>query len=402
MNTCHPYIEDIEALTSHIESWKDLQPDQMKFERLGGLSNRIWKVSSLVSSTYPQAVIFRKFNHSQIVDRQKENHILRELAKAGVGGQFYAGTDEYRIEKYYDHTEIVSSDINTLPTRRHLAKSLSELHGVELNGLDRKPVFLKVLEEQEIIKMAKEKARKTELFTPEEKHLLEEIMSLKEEISFLSEILPRNADSVVFSHNDLHSANMLRLLKNDRLLLIDYEYSDYNFRGYDIANVFNETQFVYGHTEHPYYHVDEKRFPGEEDLIDFITYYLLFSKFHHDITQADGEAMMNDKKLLVQYIENNFSPEEFDKEIQQILSEVRANMLFSHFYWTFWSVIMSKNPDITFDYLAYAHSRYEMYVRDKKMYFGSAGRKNASHSAKKNVKNIKKTTAPISQSQSCC
>jgi choline/ethanolamine kinase len=370
MNTCHPYLEDIEAIQAHLESWKHLSPDQLKFERLGGLSNRIWKVSCPGSSIVPEAVIYRKFNQSQIVDRQKENHILRELAKTGVGSKFYAGTDEYRIEKYYESTELNPAELNTLPTRRHLAKAVSEIHSVELNGLDKKPVFLRQIEERNVIKMAEDKARKPELFTQEEKELLEEIMTLasKEEIEFLTSVCPKNSESVVFSHNDLHSANVLCLAKNQRLLLIDYEYSDYNFRAYDIANVFNESQFKYGHNQAPYYLVDTSRFPSDEDLEDFITYYLFFKKFN--VSHAEGEALISEKTKLIEYLEQNDSREDFEHEVHQILEEVRAGMLFSHFYWTFWSIVMSKRPDIKFDYIIYAHKRFELYKEVKSKFFG--------------------------------
>jgi len=373
MNTCHPYFDDIEAIKAHIESWRGLSPDEMKFERLGGLSNRIWKVSSIGSSVFPQAIIYRKFNHSQIVDRQKENHILRELARKGIGSQFYAGTDEYRIEKYYESNELNPAKLNTLPTRRHLARALSEIHGVELLGLDQKPVFMRVLEEQSIIKMAQDKARKSELFTAEERMILEKVMTLvdEEEIAFLKELCPKNPESVVFSHNDLHSANVLSLLKDQRLLLIDYEYSDYNYRGYDIANVFSESMFKYGHHLHPYYELDESRFPSAEDLLDFITYYLFFLKFQMSL--VEGDLLIEDKNKLNSYLEEHYNQEDFEQEVHQIHEEVKGALLFSHFYWTNWSVVMSKRSDIKFDYIHYAHKRFQLYHEMKAKYFVKEG-----------------------------
>ena len=43
---------------------------------------------------------------------------------------------------------------------------------------------------------------------------------------------------LVFSHNDLHSGNIL----NDEgsLRVIDYEYSGYNYRCFDFGNYYNE------------------------------------------------------------------------------------------------------------------------------------------------------------------
>lgn len=70
----------------------------------------------------------------------------------------------------------------------------------------------------------------------------------EEEVEFLRDILPK--DDIVFSHNDLLANNILlippvsylHLFQNfDKVMFIDFEYSSYNFRGFDIANYFNES-----------------------------------------------------------------------------------------------------------------------------------------------------------------
>ena len=45
---------------------------------------------------------------------------------------------------------------------------------------------------------------------------------------------------VVFSHNDLLGANILQPDHDSELVLIDFEYAEYNYRGFDLANHFNE------------------------------------------------------------------------------------------------------------------------------------------------------------------
>ena len=44
---------------------------------------------------------------------------------------------------------------------------------------------------------------------------------------------------VVFSHNDLYYNNVL--ITQGGVQFIDYEYSFYNYLGYDIANYFSES-----------------------------------------------------------------------------------------------------------------------------------------------------------------
>jgi thiamine kinase-like enzyme len=51
-------------------------------------------------------------------------------------------------------------------------------------------------------------------------------------------------DTQVFSHNDVQENNCL-IDKNERLWLIDYEYSQINFRANDIANYIAENMFAY-------------------------------------------------------------------------------------------------------------------------------------------------------------
>ena len=53
---------------------------------------------------------------------------------------------------------------------------------------------------------------------------------------------------VVFSHNDINTGNILVKEESDcsdPVVLIDYEFSSYNYRGFDLANHFNEWMYDY-------------------------------------------------------------------------------------------------------------------------------------------------------------
>jgi choline/ethanolamine kinase len=366
----NPEYKDIEAIKSSIESWKDLGSDQIKCERLTGLSNKIWKVTALRSSVSPQAVIFRKFGSSGLVDRKRENYILKGLAANHVAAKFYAGTDKYRIEKFCENTHLTPTELLQHPNKNYMAKVIGELHRLEFPELDKTPEFLKVLNERQVINKAKEKAKQQDLFTPEEKEMVDKVMKLtsRQEITFLRSILPKKAGSVVFSHNDLHSENVLCLKKDKRLMLIDYEYSSYNYRGYDIANFFNESMFEYLNADHPIFVINEEKFPEKEELISFIKYYLFFYRFQ--MTRGiELDAIMNDEDKLMHYIAKKGDLDSFLKEVDEVYEEVKACFLFSHYYWILWSIVQSQNPDIKFDYITYAYERYEFYLRLKRKFF---------------------------------
>ncbi|EDO25407.1 predicted protein, partial [Nematostella vectensis] len=51
------------------------------------------------------------------------------------------------------------------------------------------------------------------------------------------------------------------------LLFIDYEYCGYNYRGFDLANHFNEWMWDYKHEEAPYYLYNPELFPSLEQQV---------------------------------------------------------------------------------------------------------------------------------------
>mmetsp|Transcript_38389 Transcript_38389/g.34191 ORF Transcript_38389/g.34191 Transcript_38389/m.34191 type:complete len:101 (+) Transcript_38389:671-973(+) len=93
-------------------------------------------------------------------------------------------------------------------------------------------------------------------------------------------VLP--TDEPVFSHNDLLQGNVLIRKDDDGIILIDYEYAAYNFRGYDIGNMFRESLFDYNHPEPPYFKVYPEYYPSDEELKEFLRYYIVFSDLDHE------------------------------------------------------------------------------------------------------------------------
>ena len=74
-------------------------------------------------------------------------------------------------------------------------------------------------------------------------------------------LLPATKDSVKVCHNDLNNLNILK--SGTDVYLIDYDYADFNFIGYDIANMINETSIDYTPPNYPGFEVI-KVYPQEE------------------------------------------------------------------------------------------------------------------------------------------
>jgi len=362
-----PKFEGVDNIKEHLDSWQDLSPSKMKVEKLGGLSNDLWKVTSLNKEIKPRTVIYRKFGHgAAICDRERENYVLKGLARNKIAPKFYGGTEEYRVEKFMDAKELTPDDMSDASIRKRISRLVADLHNMEFEKLEKKALVEEILkEESDFVKQFKKKAGE-DCFPPIEQKFVKDIMKLvdPEEMSFLKKLLPHNQDSIVFSHNDLHSQNFMVLKENKKMNLIDYEYSNYNVRGIDIANLFTETMFEYDTAEHPHYTCDEAKFPNDQVLLEFIQYYLFLRKFSKE--EFDLDHIMEKESHRDEYVKEKHDIKAFKQEANELLKEVKVARLYTHYFWSLWGVIKSHQEDVEFDYVHYAYKRFEIYQHIKK------------------------------------
>lgn len=81
--------------------------------------------------------------------------------------------------------------------------------------------------------------------------------------------LKRFHDSLNMNHNDLHFKNIF--IQKNNIVFIDFEYSGYLDREYDIANFFNEWVHIYGSKE--WYKCHLELFPSYENMQLFLKCY---------------------------------------------------------------------------------------------------------------------------------
>lgn len=125
--------------------------------------------------------------------------------------------------------------------------------------------------------------------------MVEEIIThdLKQEVRWLKNYLFNIYSPVVFCHNDLQGGNILLKNKNNvsrffffcsnanliqsfisqgseeknNLIIIDFEYSAYNYRGFDLANHLCETIYDYTNEEFPYFWAKPDNYPTKEKQV---------------------------------------------------------------------------------------------------------------------------------------
>lgn len=126
------------------------------------------------------------------------------------------------------------------------------------------------------------------------------------------------------------------------LMIIDFEYCAYNYRGFDLANHFLEWTFDYTNAVAPYFHHRPEQYPSREQQDKFIAVYL---------ARSTGDEV--------------HIPSE--DEIATVRREVECFTLASHLFWSLWAIV-NVYQEIEFGYWEYAICRLTQYEQSKKRY----------------------------------
>ncbi|XP_055712875.1 choline/ethanolamine kinase isoform X3 [Phlebotomus papatasi] len=138
--------------------------------------------------------------------------------------------------------------------------------------------------------------------------------------------LDDTCDSVLSGNSQLFSDS--RDGYDPELIIIDFEYCSYNYRGFDFANHFIEWTFDYISNEnYPFYTHKPEQFPNKNQKEQFISAYL------RKIYDNDG------------YNAN-------EEELKEIQKEIDCFTMASHLFWSLWSIV-NVYQEIEFGYWNY-------------------------------------------------
>uniref|UniRef100_A0ABI8ALI7 ethanolamine kinase n=1 Tax=Felis catus TaxID=9685 RepID=A0ABI8ALI7_FELCA len=169
------------------------------------------------------------------------------------------------------------------------------------------------------------------------------------ELENLRSLLESTPSPVVFCHNDCQEGNILMLegrenSEKQKLMLIDFEYSSYNYRGFDIGNHFCEWMYDYSYEKYPFFRANILKYPTKKQQLHFISNYLA-------AFQNEFENLSNEEKCIIE---------------EEMLLEVNRFALASHFFWGLWSIVQAKISSIEFGYMDYAQARFDAYFDQKR------------------------------------
>ena len=357
--------------------------------------------------------------------------IFKLLSTKELGPKLYGDFADGRLEEFLPAAsltckELMDSDISCI-----IARKLASIHSLDVpiarNStwiLEKYHEWLSFIQKNSIPPQVSDGVRDSTI------KIARELLAIdfKKEIKFLSKVFDGLRSPVVFSHNDLHQGNILlarpskrRPILDKRVILIDFEYCSYNYRGYDIANHFCEWCFEYDTPEYPHFICYEDRFPSRAVQREFIRNYIeqqrLIQQQNNGTTtpkvtrlQADRDNQprsnglnelngvhkatngINNNRLNYttigldhdQPLENgraqignratNGSPAKkvTDDEIDAILNEVKPFCMAANLVWTLWCIKSAQSSNIKFGYWEHAAVRWRLYSSFKRSYLREA------------------------------
>eukprot|EP00903_Cladosiphon_okamuranus_P017687 g16286.t1 len=358
------------ALRATTPGWRDAEKDEKRPDEMaagftmraltGGMTNAVFQCSK--PGGVNQTVLLRSYGKGteMFFSREVELRAFKRLAERGFGPALLATLEDGRVEEFLEGKALGAEDMRKPAISALIARRMSELHGLEIDAGDRSPAVFRSLKDfhKKALKLCGNVYGGVDV---------EELGMLS---SGLRERLENEVPSmVVFCHNDLQCGNIMfngkgipsaetapeaggiataarpttnptnppeAFTSGPMVSLIDYEYSGYNPRGFDVGNHFCEWMADYASPQP--HELDLERYPSPEERRSFCRAYL--------------GAM------------NGVPDEEVSAdEVEALVAEADAYSLASHLLWAMWALLQSKSDAAApgFDYLKYAAERVRAY-----------------------------------------
>ncbi|GBE60583.1 choline ethanolamine [Babesia ovata] len=295
----------------------------------GGFTNILYKVTNTRNGNH---VAVRIFGHKtdEFIDRSRERIIQNHLCLQGFAKHVYAHFEGGQIEEWLPGEAVSDADFHSYKYSHLIARQLHRLH--TLPG--QRELYLQL---HPHVSADGEVKFESALWPSVWKFYdlcmanigqLEPIISgkfslteLKEHIKRMQTYCDSARSPVVLCHGDLSKGNIV--IESENVIFLDYEYSCFMERGFDIANHFSEFAA---------YDSDSKMMPSEDVQRDFIRFYL-------------GEASA-------------------DEQIDALFKEIQPFLIIPNMYWGLWALLQCVYSSIHTDFAHYSINRIERFLTD--------------------------------------
>ncbi|XP_042302438.1 choline kinase alpha isoform X3 [Sceloporus undulatus] len=289
-------------------AWRGVREEQLRITPIrGGLSNMLFQCSlpdtietvadeprTVLLRLYGAILQMRSCNKGGSGQAQKENDLqgaeavvlesvmFAILAERALGPKLYGIFPQGRLEEFIPSRKLDTEELSLPDISAEIAEKMARFHGMKM-PFNKEPKWLFGTMEKYLNQVMRIK------FTRESRvRKLNKILSynLTQELKTLRSLLEATASPVVFCHNDCQEGNILLLegredSEKQKLMLIDFEYSSYNYRGFDIGNHFCEWMYDYVYEKYPFFKANSLKYPSRKQQVCPCITFLLGSVVHY-------------------------------------------------------------------------------------------------------------------------
>ncbi|XP_062402638.1 ethanolamine kinase 1-like [Sardina pilchardus] len=272
------------------------------------------------------------------LDRRKEMEMFQILHEHGCGPKLYCSFDNGICYEFL-HGMVLDDPLLRQPDiYRLIAEEMAKIHSIKPRTSSPPQVVLWTKMSQ-FLQLVQEAENETPILRSLCVAEVASMEALKGEINELRRRLGQVYSPTVLCHNDLLTKNIIYNDTKGSVKFIDYEYADFNYQAFDIANHFNEFAGVTT--------IDYDLYPSAELQLNWLTSYLRSSR-----TGSSTDSTVS------------------EQDVKSLYIAVCKFSLASHFFWGLWAIIQARYSTIDFDFIKYANARFKRYFEKKEEYFG--------------------------------
>ncbi|KAL7290987.1 hypothetical protein TKK_0015130 [Trichogramma kaykai] len=322
--------------------WKHVTPDNIILKRIsGGLSNWLYSVhlpdEAIPVRGEPRQVLLRLYGqvHGEraLEGLITESVIFTLLSERRLGPKLHGIFPGGRIEEYIPARPLLTKELADHHLSSLIAEKMAQIHMMQV-PISKEPTWLWDTMDR-WLDTATDVLENIEEVDTKQLANFEFIKSidLEKEVTWFRSLAKQYKFPVVFCHNDMQEGNILLRQNSPKqeLVVIDFEYCSYNYRGFDVANHFQEWLYDYTAKDYPFFTERTSCGPTKEQKYNFIRNYLR-------VAGKEGQA-----------------------EEERMMAEIRIFSLASNLFWGLWSIVNAKLSQIPFGYWDYAVVRLRRY-----------------------------------------
>lgn len=314
----------VRTLAECTPGWAGVRAADVDVTHVGGaMTNLIFAVTKPEGENADVLIRIYGEGTDSFFVRHEETRLFELLSSKNIGVKLLGEFGNGRVEKLLTGSVCTRKQIRQPELSAQIARKMHEFHHIDVD-IDRAPRILSEI--HRLLEVARKKCTGA-------KFQGVDLAGVAQSIQELEGILAEVPSPLVLSHNDLQYGNIMNT--ETGVVLIDFEYTSYNPRGYDLGNHFCEWMYDYHRTVNPHL-ADFAKYPTAEQQRHFCRAYLS--------AELGDDARVS------------------DEAVEALRREANAYSLAAHLFWGIWGFIQASQSEIDFDFLAYGQCRYDAFV----------------------------------------